>query len=196
MHGPDDIQSRFNRRFRAIETHIPDRPVAVVRVSGPPRARLAGAALGLTVMLVLVAAVVVLPGARRPSVSAEPSPTARTVQTGEAAWAVMCNATSDSDCDGAVGLYVNNLARSWKAIRDESGARLTVEPRACPTINGLTARQCWDVTAVRPSGPFCMVVAHDANDPRYPAYFEIGGQDGTGRAGGPPVGWPMCRTDP
>lgn len=108
----------------------------------------------------------------------------------------MCNATADADCDGAVGLFSNNLARSWKLILDESGGRLTVEPRACPTFNGLTARQCWDVAAVRPGGPFCMVVAHDANDRRYPDYFQIGGQDGAGRAGGPPAGWPMCLDAP
>jgi hypothetical protein len=74
----------------------------------------------------------------------------------------------------------------------ESGGRLTVESRACPTFNGLTARQCWDVTAALASGPFCMVVAHAANDTRFPDYFEIGGQDGTRLGGGPPTGWPMC----
>jgi len=48
------------------------------------------------------------------------------------------------------------------------------------------------VTAILLDGAFCMVVAHDANDSRYPDYFQIGGQDGAGRAGGPPSGWPMC----
>ena len=129
---------------------------------------------------------------REPATTTDPSPSPRPITTGELTWSVVCHATTDSDCDGAVGLFANNLARSWKDIFDESGGRLTLEPRPCPTFNGLTASECWDVTAVRPSGPFCMVVAHGANDARYPAFFEIGGLDGAGRATGPPKGWPMC----
>ena len=104
----------------------------------------------------------------------------------------MCNGTSDKNCDGAIGLFANNLARSWQMILDESGGRLTVRPRACPTLNGLTARQCWDVAALLPGGPFCMVVAHGSSDPLHPDYFEIGGQDGEGRGAPPPAGWPTC----
>jgi hypothetical protein len=127
-----------------------------------------------------------------PPATLAPSPTPRTITTGRATWRVACRGTSDKDCDGAVGLFANNLARSWQMVVDESGGRLTVVPRSCPTFDGLTARQCWDVTAVLSSGPMCMVVANGANDPRYPDYFQIGGQDGAGRAGGPPKGWPMC----
>ncbi len=104
----------------------------------------------------------------------------------------MCDGTSDVDCDGAIGLFANNLARSWQWILDGSGGRLTVQPRACPTLDGIAARQCWDVTALLPDGPFCMVVTHGSSDPLHSDYFEIGGQDGEGRGAPLPSGWPMC----
>lgn len=205
MHEHDDTLSGFENRFRAIEGEIPDRPFETVWLGARPRARYAMPPLAVaTGVLLVIALIVVLPALRRsdapvvggpsstPTASVEPSPTPRLVTTGEATWSVMCDATSDTHCDRAVGLFANNLARSWKMILDESGGRLAVEPRACPTFDGLSARQCWDVTAVMPNGPFCMVVAHDANDSRYPDYFQIGGQDATGRAGGLPDGWPMC----
>lgn len=208
MHESDDTLTRFERRFRAIEGEIPARSFEARGLHSPPRSRLTvpSLAIGAATLLVLTL-IVVSPALRRsdspvvgppstPTVSVEPSPTPRVIRTGEATWAVRCEAASDADCDGAVELFANNLAWSGKMILDESGGRLTVESRACPTFNGLTARQCWDVTAVRPSGPFCMVVAHDANDPRYPNYFQIGGQDGAGRFGGPPDGWPMCLDTP
>jgi hypothetical protein len=205
MHDSDDTLTRFERRFRAIEGQIPSRSFEALLLRARPRSRYARPSLAVAAAIVLIAALIVVPPALRrsassapgsasptPAVSVEPSPTARAITIGEGTWTVMCNGTSDANCDGAVGLFANNLGWSWKVILDESGGDLAVQPRACPTFNGLTARQCWDVTAVRPSGPFCTVVAHDANDPRYPDYFEIGGQDGTGRAGGPPDGWPMC----
>jgi len=209
MTDHDNTLARFERRFKGIEAEIPDRSFETLRHPARPRARPAMPSLAIGAALLLLVALVFLPRALGPSgpaagggpsstpaLSVQPSATPRVITTGRATltatWTVMCSGTSDADCDGAVGLFANNLARSWQTILDESGDRLTVEPRACPTFNGLTARQCWDVTAVRPRGPFCMVVANDANDPRYPDYFQIGGQDGAGRAGGPPDGWPMC----
>lgn len=201
-----DTFARFKRRFRGIEDEIPNGtfsaavPRSRVRIAGVRSLR-AGAAV-LVVVGVLVGASVALRPSTTPSanvgasptpvVTSAPSPTPRTVTTGRATWTVACGGISDKDCDGAVGLFANNLARSWQMVLDQSAGRLTVEPRMCPTFNGLTARQCWDVTAVLSTGSMCMVVANGANDPRYPDYFEIGGQDGAGRAGGPPKGWPMC----
>jgi hypothetical protein len=216
MTDHDDTLARFERRFSAIEAEIPHRSFERVRQSARPRARAAMPPLAIGAALLLLVALVVAPRVLRPSepaavggpsstpaVSLEPSETpeasfepSATPRVIAGAWTAMCNGTSDADCDGAVGLFANNLARSGQRILEESGGRLTVEPRACPTFNGLTARQCWDITVVRPSGPFCMVVANDANDPRYPDYFQIGGQDGAGRAGGPPDGWPMCLNVP
>jgi hypothetical protein len=209
MHDTDDTLTRFQRRFRAIEEQIPDRSFESLRLPARPRSRYTMPSLAVGAAILLVLALVVVPPALRrsnsspagssptPAVTVLPSPTPRLITSGIATWTVMCNGASDADCEGAVGLFTNNLARSWAMILDQSGGRLTVQPRACPTrIDGLTARLCWDVTAVISSGPFCMVVAHDANDSRYPAFFEIGGQDGTGRAGGPPTGWPMCLDAP
>lgn len=210
MHELDqDTFARFERRFRGIEDEIPNGTFS----AAPPRSRAriagvrslrAGAAV-LVVLAVLVGSSLALwlsaPAANvgasptavaTPVATLAPFPTPRAVTTGLATWTVACGGTSDKDCDGAVELFANNLARSWQMVLDQSGGRLTVEPRKCPTFNGLTAHQCWDVTAVLSTGPMCMVVANGANDPRYQGYFEIGGQDGTGRAGGPRKGWPMC----
>jgi hypothetical protein len=200
----DDLL-RFERRFRAIEAEIPDRPFEVRGHRAHLRARDVMPVLAVGTLIVLVVAFVIGSPTRRPAdtstvgepsatatVTPEPSPSPRTITTGEITWTAVCNATSDTDCDGAVGLFANNLAWSRNAIFDASSGRVTVEPRACPTFNGLTARQCWDVTAVRPDEPFCMVVAYDASDPRYAGYFQLGGHDGSGRIGPPPSGLPMC----
>ena len=205
MHDIDDTLARFHRRLRAIEDQIPDRSFESLRLPARPRPRYAMPSLAVGAAILLVLALVVVPPALRrsdssaagssqtPAVTVLPQPSPRVITSGRATWTVMCNGASDADCDGAVGLFTINLARSWAMILEQSGGLLAVQPRACPTtIDGLTARLCWDVTAAISSGPFCMVVAHNANDSRYPDYFEIGGQDGAGRAGGPPSGWPMC----
>jgi len=204
-----DTFARFERRLRGIEDEIPD---ATFTAALPrSRARIVGVR-SLRVGVAMLVLVAVLAGSslalRRsapaanvgasptpvatPIATLAPSATPRAVTTGSATWTAACGGVSDRDCDGAVGLFSNNLARSWQMVFDQSAGRLTVEPRMCPTFHGLTARQCWDVTAVLSAGPMCMVVANGANDPRYPDYFQIGGQDGAGRAGGPPPGWPMC----
>jgi hypothetical protein len=212
MHDRDhETFARFERRFRGIEDEIPIGSFPAV--VGRSRARIVGgrslraAAAVLVVIAVLAgsslalrrAAPAAIVGASPTVVATTPLATAastatpRAVTTGSLTWTVACGGASDADCDGAVGLFANNLAGSWQGVHSQSGGRLTVEPRMCPTFDGLTARQCWDVTAVLSSGPMCMVVAHGANDPRYPDYFEIGGQDGADRAMGPPKGWPMCQ---
>lgn len=205
MPEPDDIQTRFERRFSAIEAEIPARSFEAGRVRSSSRSRRATSSLAVSAAVLLVFALIVVPPMLRrsdspaiiggPSASVESSLIPRVIMTGELTWAVTCGATSDSDCDGAVELFANNLARSGQQIFDDSGGRLGVMPRDCPTRNGLTARRCWDVTAILPSGPLCMVVAHGATDPRYPAYFQIGGQDAAGRGGSPPDDWPLCLAD-
>jgi len=198
---PDDVQESPVARAQPVAHRLEDGPVLADRPKGVGSGRPSrGILLGLVGVLALAAvsaAALVWQAGSTPAISVEPSATPRvTTTTGGATWTVMCNGTSNKDCDGAIGLFSNNLAMNWQQILDASGGRLIVAPRSCPTFNGLTARQCWDVTAVLPSGPFCMVVANDANDPRYPDYFEIGGQDGTDRLGGSPTGWPMCLRSP
>jgi hypothetical protein len=220
MNEPDTTYWRFERRFRAIEAEVPERPFAVRPPRQGPRARLQAPSLLAGATVVLLAVLVLVPMAQRspapaaappsataaatiaptgsPLSSTAPSPTPRLVTTGRLTWTAACRSTSDADCDGAVGLFSNNLARSWQWVHKDSGGQLTVEPRACPTTaGGLTARSCWDVTAAVPNGPICMVVANGANDPRYPAYFQIGGDDETGQIavpGAPPR--PMCLATP
>ena len=173
MTKPDDTFDAFKRRFQGIEAQIPEGSFQRLedRARGH-RARFAASSFAVGAAILLLVAVVALPlslwrsastvevgPASTPSVGVEPSPTPRVITTGEAVWTVKCTTTSDKDCDGPVGLFANNLARSWKMILDQSGGRLSVEPRSCPTFNGLTARECLDVTAALPSGPFCTVVA-------------------------------------
>jgi hypothetical protein len=119
-------------------------------------------------------------------------PAASRVTTGGTAWTADCTAASSDDCVGAVELFAINLGRSSEPVFDQSGGQVTLVPRPCPASGPVKAAACWDVTAQTTNGPFCMVVAHRATDPRYPDYFEIGGMDGVGEAGGHPSDWPMC----
>jgi hypothetical protein len=204
-----DTFGRFERRFRAIEAEIPERWVRPP--SRRPTSRFAPL-VGVAAALVVVvgAAIVVVP---RPSLIGPPSesigapgatstpaptpvasPQRRTIQTGDLAWFAACADVTDADCDGAVALFANNLARSQSFVHTQSGGLLHVFPRPCPTYRGLTARLCWDITVVVADGPKCMLVAHDANDDRYGPYFQFGGHDWTGRFTPPgrPSGQPRC----
>lgn len=218
MRQHDDTFAAFERRFRGIESEIPDLSFDKLRTRARLRARHAMPPLAVGAAVLVLLAIVLYPRALRPAeqsrvgeapadpspaISAassamivEPSATGRVIPFGRATWTVMCSDASDVDCDGAVALFTNNLGRSWQVIVDQSGGELSVESRACPELNDVTARRCWDVTAVLPSGAFCMVVASGADDARYPDYFQIGGHDGTGRAGGSSDGRPMCLRSP
>jgi hypothetical protein len=114
------------------------------------------------------------------------------IVTGTMTWFASCGEAQSIDCRRVVELFSNNLARDVKQIWQTADGWVTLTSRPCPTFNGRTALFCWDVDARTTDGPFCMVVGNGSTDSRYPAYFEIGGMDGTGRAGGPPSGWPMC----
>jgi len=209
MHASDEeIVQAFGRRFGAIEREVPATPPFVVlrQSRGDPKRWALPTATAVALVVLLVASfasrALVLPlgsGGSTPAVGTEPSASPRAISVGDATvggkvtWNALCGGASDIECDGVVRLFTTNLGRSWRSIVDQSGGRLTMEPRSCPLRpDGLTARVCWDVTAVIASGPFCMVVAHDADDPRYAPYFQIGGEDGAGRVGGLPSGWPMC----
>jgi hypothetical protein len=67
--------------------------------------------LGAVLLVALIAAC--SNGIAQLSTAPVPSPSPRVIATDEATWAVTCGGTSDADCDGAVGLFTNNLARSW-----------------------------------------------------------------------------------
>jgi hypothetical protein len=105
---------------------------------------------------------------------------------------------AEVDCTGASERFINLLARSTDDVFDQSGGLLTVEPRpVCPPVpEWADGADCWQVTAndafLASDQPWCMVIAKRSSDTRYPPYVQVGGPDGTGRAGGMPEGWPLC----
>jgi hypothetical protein len=110
-------------------------------------------------------------------------------------WTASCIGVSQTDCEGIASLFINNLARSWKSVFDESGGRVSVEPRPdCPAIpEWADGSFCWEAEARVSTGAVCMVVARQMDPVKAGAGFgQVGGDEMTGRAGGPPEGWPTC----
>lgn len=108
-------------------------------------------------------------------------------------WSAKCERVEPSDCEGVALLFVNNLARGWQAVFDQSGGVLTVAARAdCPAAPDWAVPDvCWQATAVMTDGPICMVVARQLQ-PAEIGFGQVGGDDMSGRLGGPPVEWPRC----
>jgi hypothetical protein len=130
-----------------------------------------------------------------PTLTETPAPTApptAAVKVGE--WSAKCERVGTGDCEGVAALFVNNLARSGKSVFDQSDGIVSVEPRPeCPALpDWADPAFCWQATAVVPSGPICMVVARQTVSGSL-GFGQVGGDDLTGLAGGPPKGWPTCR---
>ena len=160
-------------------------------------------------MVRLVAVVVVLLGAcatptptltrtptviPAPTLTETPRPTATptmAVKVGE--WSASCKGVVTGDCAGVAALFVNNLARNWESVFDQSGGMLSVEPRPdCPAVpDWADPAFCWQATALVPSGQICMVVARQTVSGSF-GFGQVGGDDLTGLVGGPPKGWPFC----
>lgn len=111
-------------------------------------------------------------------------------------WTSRCSAVQVDDCDGVARLFVNNLARSWKGVFDASGGRIVVEARAaCPSSlpDWADSASCWQATAPASTGDVCMVIArHPKAEGAVSTFGQVGGDEMTGRLGGPPAGWPVC----
>jgi hypothetical protein len=108
-------------------------------------------------------------------------------------WSARCEGVGSGDCEGVAALFVNNLARSWKSVFDQSGGMLSVEPRPdCPAVpDWADPSFCWQASALVWSGPICMVVARQTIS-RPLGFGQVGGDEMTGRAGHPATGWPTC----
>ncbi|MFN8622913.1 MAG: hypothetical protein U0869_19420 [Chloroflexota bacterium] len=112
-------------------------------------------------------------------------------------WTARCVEVPETDCRGAAGLFINNLARSWQSVLDDTGGRITVVPRpTCPRVpDWADPSFCWQVSAEVPDAPVCMVVARQ-DPPRDGGGFgQVGGDDLTGRAAVPSP-WPGCVANP
>jgi hypothetical protein len=107
-------------------------------------------------------------------------------------WSATCDGVEVGDCEGVAALFVNNLARGWRSVFDQSGGKVSVEPRpVCPAVpDWADPHFCWQATASVSSGPICMVIARQAVA-RYAGFGQVGG-DAIGRAARPPSGWPTC----
>ena len=119
--------------------------------------------------------------------------TSDSVKVGD--WTASCEGVPADDCEGIAGLFINNLAWSGASVLRESGGKLSVAPRrSCPAVpEWADPSFCWQATARISTGTVCMVVARQSDPAVAGSRFgQIGGDDMTGRFGGPPVGWPTC----
>lgn len=124
--------------------------------------------------------------------TATPTPTATSapvVEVGD--WSANCDRADADDCKGVAALFVNNLARSQEWVFEQSGGTLSVEPRPdCPAVpDWADPRFCWQATALVSGGSVCMVIAKQGHSLPF-GFGQVGGDDMTGLAGGPPEGWP------
>lgn len=214
-----DTLARFARRFAGIEADVKDPPP--LAAGRGTMHRLSRGSLGLAWALAVVAVVVavfaagpLIVGGKSDGpastsgavVGASPTPAPATpagaspvltVKVGD--WSASCEAVEIADCQGAAERFINLLARSWASVFEQSGGLLAVTGRpVCPPVpDWADGSYCWQVSAPGASwsstdAPVCMVIAKRGTDTRYPPYVQVGGLNGTGRAGGPPEGWPSC----
>jgi hypothetical protein len=215
-----DTLARFERRFAGIEAEVKDPPVldlgrgAVTGVTPTPRLFAAAIAVVSIVVAAMalgpifaggrstgpgstVGAVIETASAGPVAAQSAPPTTVPTVAVGD--WTARCLDVAKADCIGASERFINLLVWAGPAVFEQSGGVLIVEPRPiCPPVrDSADGSYCWQVTAERAISsetgePWCMVIARRSTDTRYPPYVQVGGPDGTGRAGGMPAGWPTC----
>ncbi len=100
----------------------------------------------------------------------------------------MCEGVPLVDCYGVAALFVNNLARNWSWVLDESGGIVTVTPRpVCPPFDGSQDPSfCWQASAAIADGSVCMVVARQTEAVMGFWWFgQIGGDEMAGPASAP-----------
>lgn len=109
-------------------------------------------------------------------------------------WTASCVGVSAADCQGIAALFINNLAWSGTSVLRDSGGRLSIAQRPdCPSVPDYDdGSVCWQASAAVPTGRVCMVVARQNIESPF-GFGQVGGDDMTDRAGGPPEGWPTCR---
>jgi hypothetical protein len=109
-------------------------------------------------------------------------------------WRAQCLNVSMSDCDGIVRMFLNNLARNYGWVQQESGATVQVSPStSCPTGSALGQPiPCWRANAPVRSSRACMIVARRSNAEQGYDFVWIGGDELTGRIGAPQPGSTAC----
>lgn len=109
-------------------------------------------------------------------------------------WTATCVGVWPADCTGIAAVFVNNLAWSGESVLRDSGGRVSIAPRPdCPVVpEWADGGVCWQASASVPTGRVCMVVARQNVQDAF-GFGQVGGDDLTGRLGGPPPGWPTCK---
>jgi hypothetical protein len=209
-----DTLTQFERRFAGIESEIKQPPAFEPRGRTRPALRLWAAVLATLVGVVVVLSTATLgafvasgPSSAPQSSSAaavegsaspanSPSPTSSpfvpNLMVGD--WSVRCQDLPVTECQGVAALFVNNLARNWASVFEQTSGRLTAVVRPdCPSLPAWAdPTRCWQVSGAAASGPVCMVIAKETVPSRSLPYGQVGGDIYTGRAGPPPTGWPPC----
>jgi hypothetical protein len=116
------------------------------------------------------------------------------VQVGDDTWRAQCLNVSMSDCDGIVRMFLNNLARNYGWVRDESGATIEVSRSlSCPAFSELAQPDgCWRANAPVQSSRACMVMARRVTPLDGYDFVRIGGDNLTGLFGAPQPGSTPC----
>jgi hypothetical protein len=99
-----------------------------------------------------------------------------------------------ADCSGIVRMYLNNLARNYGWVQQESGGTIHVSLlMTCPEFSELAERgACWRATAPTRSSRACMVMARRKQSLEGYDFIRIGGDELTGLAGVPAPGTTPC----
>jgi len=131
----------------------------------------------------------------RPSIVPTPLVTHSTVAVRVGRWTATCSNLQQDDCGGVMLAFVQNLARSGGAVLASSGGKVAVAQRsACPPRLEpyVDPTMCWQAWAAGPDATICMVIARSNSAEAALPFAQVGGDDLSGRALGPPPGWPSC----
>jgi hypothetical protein len=210
MHEPDDTRSRFESRFQAIESQVPDRPFEALRLRARPRRRPGLSLLAAAAAILLVLALIVVPPALRrsessgvggpsstptatdrptstPTVSMGPSPTPQAPASPSPVIVAVGEAQAaclDIDvavCADIAGAGLTSLGR----VGPPTGIITARTRRTCPPVaDGVDASRCWQVETPTSKRVACVIVARrTAND----TYVRVAGDFPAGMATRP---WP------
>lgn len=116
------------------------------------------------------------------------------VRVGDDAWTARCVNVATSDCDGIVRMFLNNLARHYDEVRQESNATIHVSAsRTCPAFSDLAQPgACWRANAPVLSSRACMIMARRIKPEQGYDFIRIGGDVLTGSVVAPKPGTTPC----
>lgn len=117
-----------------------------------------------------------------------------TVRVENDAWTVACRNVAAADCDGIVRMYLNNLARNYGWVRDQSGATIQVDRSpTCPDFGTLAQPgACWRVNAPVRESRACMIMARRIEPFEGYTFVWIGGDQLAGSVAAPKPGTTPC----